>query len=63
MSLNNDLASIGYDRGGWHTSQDPRMHLTVRDGGGHQHLYFGEGNPIQGLGRAAIGLSLGGPNS
>lgn len=52
------------DRGGWHTSAaDPRLHMTVRDfdHGGHQHLHL-EGDPIRALGRAAIGMSLGGPN-
>ena len=64
MGLNDDLAAIGYDRGGWHTSQDPRLHLTVQDhvNGGHTHVYL-EGDPTRALGRAAIGLTLGGPNS
>ena len=64
MALNDDLAAIGYDRGGWHRSEDDRLHLTVRDhvGGGHNHVYL-EGDPIRALGRAAIGLTLDGPNS
>lgn len=65
MGVNEDLAAAGYSRGGWHTSAgDPRLHLTSVPPGQSQavHQYLEPGDPTRMLGRAAIGLTLGGPN-
>jgi hypothetical protein len=53
------------DRGGWHESPgDPRVHVTVTDldTGQRHHRYLADAESVeQRLGRAAVGLSLGGP--
>lgn len=66
MGTNEDLAAIGYDRGGWHTSPaDERIHLTSQPPGAgqHTHQHLDPGDPVRMLGRAAIGLHLGGPRN
>lgn len=64
MDLNDQLGAVGYSRGGWHTSADPRLHLTSVPPGQSQavHQYLEPGDTARMLGRAAIGLTLGGPN-